>query len=267
IIADLSSDISDKGHDKAELVQQAEKLQSTIDEQRNSMRSVQDELNGKIRDRKFLYEEATSLDKRKIEIAEHSSRFSLLEKHYGADKERLLAIQESGSLFANTALVPCPLCGATPDSQHVAEECGGDVETIVTAAGAEIAKIDLLLIELKQTIADLGDEAALITDKLLEKKSAYNKLDEQIRESISPLILEARSEFTELVEKRAEVQSAIEMFDRLEKLQERKQLLLDDGQDNASTTQQVEAGIPDAAAHALSMKIERILRAWNFPGE
>src|SRR5690606_14053808 len=167
----------------------------------------------------------------------------------------------------NTALVPCPLCGATPDSQHVAEDCGGDVEAIVTAAGAEIAKIDLLLIELKQTIADLGDEAALITDKLLEKKSAYNKLDEQIRESISPLILEARSEFTELVEKRAEVQSAIEMFDRLEKLQERKQLLLDDGQDNASTTQQVEAGIPDAAAHALSMKIERILRAWNFPGE
>src|SRR5690606_5151486 len=196
IIADLSSDISDKAHDKAELVQQAEKLQSTIDEQRNSMRSVQDELNGKIRERKFLYEEATSLDNRKIEIAELSSRFSLLEKHYGVDKERLLAIQESGSLFANTALVPCPLCGATPDSQHVAEDCGGDVEAIVTAAGAEIAKIDLLLIELKQTIADLGDEAALITDKLLEKKSAYNKLDEQIRESISPLILEALSYFT-----------------------------------------------------------------------
>lgn len=267
IISDLSSDISDKGHDKPELTQQAEKLQSTIDEQRNSMRLVQDELNGKIRDRKSLYDEYMSLDNRQIEIAELSSRFALLRKHYGVDKERLLAIQESGSLFANTALVPCPLCGATPDSQHITEDCGGDVDAIVAAAGAEIAKIDLLLIELRQTISDLEDEATSIADKLLEKNSAYNKLDEQIRESISPIFLEARSEFTELVEKRAEVQSAIDMFDRLEKLQERKQLLLDDGQEDTSTTQQVEAGIPDASAHALSMKIERILRAWNFPGE
>lgn len=267
IVSDLSSEISDMGHEKPELIEQAEKLQATIDAHRESMKSVQGELDEKIRDRKSLYDECSSLNNRQVEIAELLARFNLLQIHYGIDKERLTAIQESGSLFAHVSQSPCPLCGATPDSQHVAGDCDGDVEAVVIAASAEIAKIDQLLIELEQTVADLKDETGLIGSELEDKRAAYKDADEQIRASISPLVVEARSQFSEVVEKRAEVQAAIDMFDRLEKLQERRIALLDDGSDDTPEAKQVEAGLPDAAAHALSMTIERILKAWNFPGD
>lgn len=267
ILSDLSSEISDMGHEKAELIAQLESLQATIDAHRESMRSVQGELDEKIEHRRELFDECVGFRNRRNEIGELLARFGLLQTHYGIDKERLAAIQESGSLFAHVAQAACPLCGASPDAQHVADDCEGDVESVVIAASAEIAKIDQLLIELQQTVADLSEESLQIEGQFVEKQALYKAADDEIRASISPLVMEARAQFSEIVEKKAEVQTAIDMFDRLEKLQDRRQALMGEDTDDAPETQQVEAGIPDAAAHALSMKIERILRAWNFPGD
>lgn len=266
ILSDLSSEISDMGHEKTELVEQAQMLQATIDQHRESMRSVQSELDGKIIERKALFDECSILNNRQLEIVELLARFNLLHVHYGIDKERLIAIQESGSLFSHINESPCPLCGAEPKNQHASNNCDGDVEAIVIAAIAEIEKIDQLLVELNKTVSDLNDETALVESKLEKKRAEYKAADEQIRLSISPIVVEARSQFSEVVEKRVDVQAAIDMFDRLEKLQVRREALLDDGSDTPES-QQVEAGLPDAAAHAFSMTVERILRAWNFPGE
>lgn len=267
ILSDLSSEISDMGHEKAELIDQANRLQATIDEQRSGLRTAQSELDGKIERRQELYVECVGYRRRQVEIGELLARFSLLETHYGVDKERLIAIQESGSLFAHVAQAPCPLCGATPDAQHSADDCDGDVDAVVNAANAEIAKIDQLLVELRQTVTDLRDELNQINGKLLNRQAMYEEADGDIRTSMSPLVAAARNEFSDIVEKRAEVQAAIDMFDRLEKLQQRRQALLDEDADDGADAQQIEAGIPDARAHALSMTIERILKAWNFPGD
>lgn len=267
ILSDLSSEISDIGHEKAELVEQVERLQETIDAYRESVRSVQDELDAKVERRKGLFDQCVAFRTRSTEIEELLARFGLLESHYAIDKERLMAIQENGSLFAHVAQAACPLCGAQPDHQHAAEDCEGDVEAIVLAASAEIAKIDQLLIELRQTVEDLSEETSIIHEEWTEKERSYREADAEIRASLSPSVVEARAQFSEVVEKRAEVQAAIDMFDRLEKLQERRQALIDEDQEDTPEGQHVEAGIPDAAAHALSMKIERILRAWNFPGD
>lgn len=267
ILSDLSSEISDMGHEKAELVEQVETLKATIDAHRESMRSVQGELDEKVERRKELFDECVAFRTRGTEIDELLARFDLLQSHYAIDKERLTAIQESGSLFAHVAQAACPLCGAKPDAQHVEDDCEGDVEAIVAAAKAEIAKIDQLLIELKQTVADLGEEKILIQSQLVEKQALYRDADAEICARISPLVVEARAQFSEVVEKKAEVQAAIDMFDRLEKLQERRQALLDEDQSDTTEAQTLEAGIPDAAAHAFSMKIEHILLAWNFPGD
>jgi len=267
IVSDLSSEITDMGHEKAELLIQVDALQATIDGHRESMLSVQEELDKKIDRRKVLYNECLGFRNRQTEITELLARFELLGTHYAVDKERLNAIQESGSLFAHVAQAKCPLCGATPEAQHVGDECDGDVDAIVNAASAEIAKIDRLLVELQQTVADLHRETDGLTISLTEKQTLFQEADAEIRSSISPLVIEARAQFTEVVEKRAEVQAAIDMFDRLEKLQQRRQALIDEDQADAPETQTIETGIPDAAAHALSMTIERILRAWHFPGE
>lgn len=267
ILSDLSSEISDMGYEKAELLVQAESLQATIDEYRESMLSIQENLDLKIERRKVLYSECVGFRNRQAEISELLARFNLLGSHYAVDKERLTAIQESGSLFAHFSQAECPLCGATPDAQHVSDECDGDIDAIVNAASAEIAKIDRLLVELQQTVADLHRESDGISISLTEKQTLFQEADAEIRSSIAPLVVEARAQFTEVVEKRAEVQAAIDMFDRLEKLQQRRQILLDEDQSDAPGAQLIETGIPESAAHALSMTIERILRAWHFPGD
>lgn len=267
IISDLSSEISDMGHEKPELLDQVEKLQATIDAQRASMQAVQGELNERIGRRKELYDECIGFQNRQSEITDLLARFDLLQTHYAVDKERLTAIQESGSMFAHVAQVACPLCGANPDDQHVAEECEGDVDAIVNAASAEIAKIDQLMLELQQTVTDLHRETDGISTSWSEKHALFQVADAEIRSSISPLVVEARSQFSEIVEKRAEVQAAIDMFDRLEKLQERRQALIDEDQVETPESATVESGLPEATAHALSMTIARILRAWHFPGD
>ncbi len=267
IISDLSSEISDMGHEKPELLEQVEKLQSTLDAQRTSMQSVQGELDQKIERRKELYNECLGYQNRHSEIIDLLARFDLLQTHYAVDKERLTAIQESGSMFAHIAQAACPLCGAKPDHQHLAEECEGDVDAIVNAASAELAKINQLLLELQQTVTDLHRETDGITSSWSEKHALFQEADAEIRSSISPLVVEARSQFSEVVEKRAEVQAAIDMFDRLEKLQERRQTLIDEDQADALESSGVETGLPEASSHALSMTISRILRAWHFPGD
>ncbi|MBF0181812.1 MAG: hypothetical protein HQM03_17480 [Magnetococcales bacterium] len=57
------------------------------------------------------------------------------------------------------------------------------------------------------------------------------------------------------------------MDDRLEKLQERRQSLLDEESGHGGDSNQIKMDLPDVAAHALSKTIERILRSWNFPGD
>lgn len=267
ILSDLSSEISDMGHEKPELLAQLEKLQATIDAQRQSMQSIQGELANKIERRKELYDECLAFKNRQTEITELLARFDLLRTHYAIDKERLIAIQESGSMFAHVAEAACPLCGATPDTKHIVDGCEGDVDAIVNAASAEIYKIDQLLRELQGTVTDLDQETNEITTSWVQKNALFQEADAEIRSSISPLVVKARAQFSEVVEKRAEIQAAIDMFDRLEKLQERRQALIDEDQADAPESQMIEAGLPDAAAHALSMTIERILRAWHFPGD
>lgn len=267
ILSDLSSEISDMGHEKPELVEQLEKLNATLAEHSASMDAVQDQLDEKVGRRKELFDECAGYQRRKQEISELLARFELLAKHYAVDRERLLAIQESGSMFSYIEQSPCPLCGASPDAQHMDDQCDGDVEAVVTAASAEIAKIERLLAELEQTVADLQREDLGVDTSWAEKRTLFEQADAEIRASISPLVVEARTQFSEVVEKRAEVQSAIDMFDRVEKLEKRKQALIDEENADSPESQTVESGLPDATAHELSMTIERILRAWHFPGE
>ncbi len=267
IWSDLSSEINDMSYEKSELLSQAESLEATIDTYRTRMQAVQGELDEKISYRKTLYDECAKYENRQSAIKELLARFTLLQSHYVIDKERLVAIQESGSLFAHVSEAPCPLCGARPESRHVTPECDGDVEAIVVAASAEIAKIEQLLIELQQTVADLSNEAGQLTGQLANKRALYREADTEIRSSILPSVVNARTHFSEIVEKKVEVQAAIDMFNRLEKLQEKRQALLDDDHDLLPDSEQVASGVPDAPAHAISMKIKHILRAWNFPGD
>lgn len=265
LLADLATEIADLGHNEDELSKQLSNLENTIETQKYSLHAVQQKLDERLASRREVFIERNNIETRLSEIDELLARFDLLHEHYGVDTERLTAIHESGSMFAHVEQVSCPLCGAAPHEQHIDEACEGDVEAIVHAASAEILKIQHLNAELADTVDELKVEAKQLSDQLQAKIAEYDDLDAEIRESVSPQVGDARSAFSALIEERAAAHKALDLFERAKNLEERKLTLLQE-EEQPGDRQRINTGIPDSASHALSLKIEAILLAWNFPG-
>ncbi|SNY75712.1 hypothetical protein [Stenotrophomonas sp. CC120223-11] len=266
LLADLANEIEDAGEDRDELVAQLDRLEISISGQRQSLDLAQRELNELLAHRRKVLEERSTMQDRLNEIGELLARFDLLRDHYNIDIDRLKAIRESGSLFSHVKALPCPVCGAKPETQHLEATCDGDVDAIVFAANSEIKKIERLLGELEATVSDIRSEEGSLRRSIVEKGIVCRELDETIQETVAPDFKGSQASFSELVEKRAGVQKLVEMFSRREQLEDRKRSLEGDGGDSEGPDT-VKAGIPDSVAHALSKKVATILTSWNFPGE
>lgn len=266
LLADLATEIEDIGEERDELTSQLARLEASIGGQRESLNVAQRQLENLLTQRREALENQRSMNERLGEIADLLARFDLLQEHYVVDIERLTAIRESGSMFAHVGVIPCPLCGATPEAQHHESACGGDVEAIVLAAVAEIEKIERLLVELGDTVTDLRTEESSLKNLLVELNATYQQLEITIQETIAPEVSDARSTFSDLIEKRALVQEAVGLFARRDKLEGRKISLQEEGE-KAEEEVTIKAGIPESVAHALSKKVSEILKAWDFPGE
>lgn len=266
LLADIESELSDVGEDKDELEDQLDHLNSSIEAKKESLDAAQGELDTLLAQRRAIMKLRTATQGRIDEISDLLKRFDLLLKHYDVDRERLTAIQESGSMFAHVEAVPCPLCGAPPDTQKHEEACHGDVEAVVEAATAEIEKIERLRTELRGTIADLLSESASHEETLTSTDEEYERLTTAIQETVSPGVAEERASFSELIEERAGVIRAIDIFARAEKLKARKEELEQQDEDHAPRGSIV-AGLPDSIAHQFSLKLSSLLRNWDFPGE
>ena len=192
-------------------------------------------------------------------------RFELLLSHYDVDQDRLTAIRECGSMFVYVKEVPCPLCGALPEAQRHVEACDGDVEAIVRAATAEIEKIITLQAELRDTVVELRGEAASLKESIASKTEECERLNMVIRETMAPIVVEERASFSELIEARADIQRAVDVFFRTESLEIRKKGLEDDEGDGPRESSV--HGLPDSVAHEFSSKVSDLLKDWNFPGE
>ena len=88
----------------------------------------------------------------------------------------------------------------------------------------------------------------------------------QIQETVAPTMSEERASFSELIEKRAEVQKGLDLYPRVAKLEERRiSLEQDNGEDESSGA--IASSLPDAIAHDFSLRVSKLLKAWDFPGD
>ncbi|QBL94967.1 hypothetical protein KSAC_27870 [Komagataeibacter saccharivorans] len=266
LLTDLATEIADLDEDQEALSSQLDRLEVSIGALNESLNAAQRQLDNLVIQRRKAFEEQHAICGRRDEISELLARFNLLQKHYFVDIDRLTAIHESGSMFAYVEAIPCPLCGAAPESQHMDETCDGDVEAIVAAAAAEIEKIERLKNELTATVEDLRREDGDLKILLLSKDTAYQELNKTIQESVAPEVSGTRTSFAELVEERASVQRAIDLFARREKLEARRHTLIDESNTGVEEIE-LTSGIPESVSHSFSKKISSILEAWNFPGE
>lgn len=266
LLAEIRQEIADVGEEEADLKEQIDRLDGTIEQRRETLNSIQAQLDSLLAQRRELVDVRTAIQDRLDEIADLLSRFDLLLEHYAVDIERLTAIQESGAMFAHVESVPCPLCGASPEAQQHDAACDGDVETIVQAASAEIEKIARLKGELQSTVADLKSEAVSQEQELSHKNEEYENVNTQIQETVAPRVSEERASFSELIEKRAEVQKGLELYARVAKLEERRTTLEEDeGKEGSSGA--IVSGLPDSVAHDFSLRVSKLLKAWDFPGD
>jgi hypothetical protein len=266
LLAEIRQEIADVGEQEADLNEQIGRLDETIEQRRENLKIIQAQLDSLLAQRRELVDVRTAIQDRLDEIADLLTRFDLLLEHYAVDIERLTAIQESGAMFAYVESVPCPLCGASPQAQQHDAACDGDVEAIVQAASSEIEKIVRLKGELQETVTKLKSEAVSKEEELSYKNREYENVSTQIQETVAPTVSEERASFSELIEKRSEVQKGLDLYARVAKFEERRTTLeQDEGKEGSASA--VVSGLPDSVAHDFSLRISKLLKAWDFPGD
>lgn len=265
LLDDIRQELIDIGEEE-DLKAQVARLDTAIEQHRVSLNSVQSQLDSLLAERRELVAARTAIQDRLDEISELLTRFDLLLEHYAVDIERLVAIQESGAMFSHVELVSCPLCGTSPEAQQHDIACDGDIEAIVQAASAEIKKIVRLKGELQATVADLKSESLSQKKELSDKKEVYEDVNTQIQEIVAPAVSEERASFSELIETRAKVQKGLDLYARVSKLEERRTNLEQGGGEETSTGAIV-SGLPNSVAHNFSLRVSRLLKAWDFPGD
>lgn len=178
---------------------------------------------------------------------------------------RLSAIEEAGSLFGALGDASCPLCGASKDHQAKAD-CEGDVDRVVAASRAEIAKIKVRQTDLADTITTLREEAAAFERRLPKLESRLRELSRQVDSVVAPNLRQLRASYKELADKGGEVREAFAIHRGLSDLIERKaKLEKEDEARFGSANGAMDFGLSTATADKFASLIQTILQAWHFP--
>lgn len=264
-IADVEDEIAEYGSGRDELQDQLEKLENSIASSRQKLQQAQSQLNEMTTQRREILKVREATRDRMDDIADMLLRFDLLKTQYETDLHRLMAIEESGSLFVHHERVPCSLCGAPPEAQHNNERCDGDVESVVIAAVAEMEKIKRLASDLNSTVSALREESAQLSKSLIEIESLFDCVDSEIKSAIAPELSDTQTTYAEFVDTRSKVISHLSVFTRLDKLLSQKEELFGDIEETESGDQKIATKLSTQVLHDFSKTVERILEAWDFP--
>lgn len=263
-VADLQADVDELGAGRAELLEQLERLNHSINSEQENLARSQKNLTVATNARRALYMEKEKTIDRIGEIHDLLERFKLLSTHYDIDISRLHAMQESGSLLVHQDRTNCPLCGALPEHQHMDKSCEGNVEVIVEAANVEIEKIKRLSKELAQTVTALRHELGELNEQVENLEKDFRTIDADLRESISPEVGNGRAAFGELISERTAVTKALDLFHSIDRLDQQKKELYGEAvatvMERPSRTDLSKTVLDELAGH-----VERLLRAWHFP--
>lgn len=247
-----------------ELEEQLRKIDDSLRQQAaqvNTTESQFQEAAGKRRELRRKLEESRE---RRTEIGAMLERFSLLDKHYESDIERLRAIEEGGTLFNVLGSGNCPLCGATREHHRTDAECDGNINAVVQAARKEIAKIEVLRSELAATVSNLEREGASFNRKMPVALKELESISEAVDELISPKLSKLRKSYSEFADKRAEIREALALYATVQDM-ERRRADLEKGGEDEKAGSLATTDIPTTVAHSFAKTVEDILTGWHFP--
>ena len=265
LIADNKSRLEDLigDEDKDELENQIERLEASLRHDSNLLQSTEAEYQIIIGKRNEKRKQIELITNRCTEIDEMLARFGLLDQHYQSDLSRLEGVREAGSLVAALSPENCPLCGATPNAQHLDAECDGNIDGIISATIAESNKIVNLRKELSETVAKLQAERERYKTMQPDLLASIESIESELKE-ISPDLSDKRAEYSELVDKRNEVQYALNIMNSIAELEERRENIDEEPTTQTATSSTI-ADLSASTLNEFSILMENILQEWEFP--
>ncbi|GIK88058.1 MAG: hypothetical protein BroJett026_35390 [Betaproteobacteria bacterium] len=247
-----------------ELEEQLEQLDVSIREYADQLNATEAEFQQAAARRRGLRKKLEESRDRRTEVDALLERFTLLDRHYGSDIERLRAIEEGGTLFNVLNSAICPLCGAAPALHRPDADCDGDIEAVVEAARKEIAKIEVLRAELAATVSDLRREGASFDRRMPVVESELQTISDAVDRLISPRLTGLRKSYSDLADKRGEVRGALALYATVQDIERRRTELESSGEAERAGAA-VSADIPRSVAYGFAKTVEAILEGWHFP--
>lgn len=247
-----------------ELEEQLEKIDASLRQHASALSSTETEFQQVAARRRELRKRLEEGKDRRNEVGSLLERFTLLNRHYASDIERLRGIEEGGTLFGVLGSGSCPLCGAEPAHHRPQAKCDGNIEAVVEAARKEIAKIELLQSELAVTIRDLQREGSGFDRRLPGVMEELQQLSSQVDGFIAPRLARLRTSYSEFADKRGEVREALALLETVKDM-ERRRADLEKGQDERAQASVAQGDIPASVAEGFALRVEDILKTWHFP--
>lgn len=247
-----------------ELEEQLEKIDTSLRQQAAQVNTTEAQFQEAAGKRRKLRKKLEESRERRAEVGAMLERFSLLDKHYASDIERLRAIEEGGTLFNVLGSGHCPLCGAAPAHHRADAECNGNIDAVVQAARKEIAKIDVLRTELAKTVRNLERESASFDRRMPAVLRELESISEAVEELIAPRLSTLRKSYSDFADKRAEVREALALYATVQDM-ERRRTDLEGGAEDEKAGVLANTDIPTTVTHSFAKAVEGILTDWHFP--
>lgn len=259
IIVDLQGKLA-TSENVTELRARQARLQASIDEHSNTLRTISDRHLHALNARMRAAESLAKVESRLTEVGDLVSRFSLLEAQYRSDLARLEMVTEAGSILGFFRVGTCVFCGAEPEHQNPGH---GEHETtqLHIAVQNETAKTNALLTDLLPTIQDLRtqfDDLSVRRASLIDETA---QIDEEIT-GAEELITPIREQLQEILQARSSVERALELHERIDELEERRSRLVGEGAVPATRPAEY---VPTRILSVFDETLRRTLEAWQVP--
>ena len=264
-IEESESQISSLGDDenlRGELEDQLERLIQSLDGERQVLSSSEVQYRDALNARNELRADYAKAEDRLAEVSEMLARFLLLEGQYSTDLMWLENIREAGTLFFALPSENCPVCGASPDLHDRTEDCDASTAEIVAAAEGEQEKIRSLQDELKDVINTLSREKVEVERRFPDMRDALQQANIALS-GISPQVSALRNRFSEFLDKKSEVERNIELFENLDRLQQKQREIVH-GPRAEATEDDASSPLPTKSLADLSKCFATFMEKWGL---
>lgn len=253
------------GEAQAELSERLRAVDASIDAALAVVASEQQAASSIEERRAAVWAQLRANQSRQAVLSELRKRFALLKAQYASDLRRLESIAETGARLDQMDQKRCPVCGS--EAKHHTRSLPDhaiDLTTVAQACSAEASRLQPLLSDLDETIAQNDQAMSRLTQDTDTQVHDLRAAEGQLASYFKPRLNDALNRLQKARELQARVRQALDLHARMEAL-------------NALRVQHECSGAPVPKAkfaaapgsretEELALKVEELLRAWQFPG-